>query len=213
VPVGAWRSVGSSHNAFVVECFLDEIAAAGRRDPLALRLELLKDDPRLGAVVELAARKAGWGESAPAGRARGLAAHASFGSFVAQVAEVSVARDGAVQVHRVVCAVDCGQTVNPDTIEAQMEGAVAFGLTATLKGAITIEHGRVRETGFGDYPLLHIGEMPQVEVHIVPSDKRPGGIGEPGVPCVAPAVANAIFAACGKRVRRLPITPAELARG
>jgi isoquinoline 1-oxidoreductase beta subunit len=210
VPVGFWRSVGSSQNAFITECFLDELAAAAGRDPYELRRALLDRAPRHRAVLELAATKAGWGHPLPAGRHRGIAVHESFGSFVAQVAEVSVSPEGRVRVHRVVCATDCGIVVNPDTTEAQMEGAIVFGLTATLKGAITIKHGRVEQSNFHDYPMLRIDEMPAIEVYIVPSAEAPGGVGEPGTPPIAPAVANAIFAATGKRIRKLPILPDDL---
>jgi isoquinoline 1-oxidoreductase subunit beta len=204
VPVLWWRSVGHSHTAFVVESFLDELAHAAGRDPLEVRLELLAEAPRHRKVLELAASKAGWGTPAPAGRARGLAVHASFGSFVAQVAEVSVSGKGEARVHRVVCAIDCGPTVNPETIRAQMEGAIVYGLSAALHGEITFEKGRVRQSNFHDYPVLRMNEMPKVEVHIVESKDSMGGVGEPGTPPIAPAVANAIFAATGKRIRSLP---------
>ena len=204
VPVGFWRSVGSSQNAFVTECFLDEVAAAAGQDPVALRRRLLAGAPRHKAVLELAAAKAGWGEPLPSGRHRGIAVAESFGSLVAQVAEVSVSAEG-VRVHRVVCAVDCGAVVNPDTIEAQMESGIVYGLTATLKSAIRIDGGRVAESNFHDFPLLRMDEMPRVEVHIMDSNENPGGIGEPGTPPIAPAVANAVFAATGKPVRGLPI--------
>ncbi len=207
VPVLWWRSVGHSFTAFVVESFLDEVAAAGGRDPLELRLALLKDQPRHRAVLELAARKAGWGKPLPAGRGLGLALHQSFKSIVAEVAEVSVADDGRPRVHRVVCAVDCGLAVDPDNIRAQMESAVVFGLSAALHGAITFENGRVKQSNFHDYPPLRMNEMPKVEVHILVSDADLGGIGEPGTPPIAPAVCNAIHAATGKRIRRLPIDP------
>jgi isoquinoline 1-oxidoreductase beta subunit len=161
-------------------------------------------------VLELAAKKAGWGKALPAGRGRGIAVHESFGSFIAQVAEVSVGPQGEVRVHRVVCAIDCGKIVNPDTIEAQMESGIVFGLSAALHGAITLKDGRVEQDNFDDYPLLRIDEMPQVEVHIVPSEEVPGGVGEPGVPPIAPAVANAVFAASGLRLRSLPMTPAKV---
>jgi len=204
VPVGFWRSVGSSQNAWVTECFLDELAADGGQDPLALRQRLLADQPRHLGVLNLAAERAGWGTPCAPGRHRGLAVAESFGSYVAQVAEVSVT-DGQVRVHRVVCAVDCGIVVNPDTVAAQMESAIVYGLTATLKGAITLEQGRVQQGNFDDFPLLRMSEMPDIAVHIVPSDESPGGVGEPGLPPIAPAVCNAVRAATGKPVRSLPI--------
>ena len=210
VPVQWWRSVGHSHTAFVVESFLDEVAHAASADPLEFRLRLLTGQPRLRRVLEMVAEKAGWGDQLPAGRGRGIAVHESFGSFIAQVAEVSTLPDGEMRVHRVVCAVDCGLFVNPDTIEAQMEGGIVFGLTAVLHGKITLDKGRVVESNFHDYPLLRLSEMPAVEVYIVPSSESPGGIGEPGVPPIAPAVANAVFAATGRRVRRLPIRADDL---
>jgi isoquinoline 1-oxidoreductase beta subunit len=210
VPVGFWRSVGSSQNAWVVESFLDEVAHAAKQDPVELRRRLLRDHPRHRKVLELAAEKAGWDSPPPAGRARGVAVHESFASFVAQVAEVSVTPAGRVRVHRVVCAVDCGAVVNPDIVRAQMEGAIAFGLCATLLGAITVDRGRAMQSNFGDFPLLRYDEMPEVEVHIVPGTEPPGGVGEPGTPPIAPAVANAVFAATGRRVRRLPIRAADL---
>jgi isoquinoline 1-oxidoreductase beta subunit len=204
VPVGFWRSVGASQNAWVVECFLDELARAGGRDPLELRLELLADRPRHRRVLELAADRAGWGETLTEGRARGLALAESFGSIVAQVAEVSVDA-GRARVHRVVCAVDCGVAVNPGLIVQQMESGIVYGLTATLKGAITVREGRVEQRNFDTYPLLRMDECPRIDVHIVPSAEPPGGIGEPGVPPAAPAVANAVFALTGRPVRSLPI--------
>lgn len=211
VPVGFWRSVGSSQNAFITECFLDEVAAALRKDPLVLRRALLAQHPRHRAVLERAAREAGWGRPLPAGRHRGIAVAESFGSYVAQVAEVSLA-DGRLRVHRVVCAIDCGVVVNPDTVVAQMQSGIVYGLSAALYGQITIKHGRVEQSNFHDYPMLRMDEMPQVEVHIVPSDEPPGGVGEPGTPPIAPAVANAVFAATGKPVRRLPIALAPLTK-
>lgn len=204
VPVGFWRSVGNSQNAFIKESFVDELAAAGGKDPYELRRRLLASQPRLLGVLQLAATQAGWGGPLPAGRARGIAVHESFGSFVAEVAEVSVA-NGTLTVHRVVCAVDCGQVVNPDTVEAQMESAIVYGLSAALHGEITIDRGRVVQGNFDTYPPLRMSEMPRVEVHIVPSTERPGGVGEPGTPPIAPAVCNAVFAATGQRIRRLPI--------
>ncbi|HSC96143.1 MAG TPA: xanthine dehydrogenase family protein molybdopterin-binding subunit [Burkholderiales bacterium] len=208
VPVQWWRSVGSSHTAFSTETFLDELAAASGKDPYELRRSLLARHPRHKGVLELAAQKAGWGKPlAPvigARRGRGIAVHESFNTFVAQVAEVSV-WDGRLQIDRVVCAVDCGVAVNPSVIRAQMESGIAFGLTAALHGAITLKDGVVEQSNFHDYAPLRINEMPHVEVHIVASNAKPTGVGEPGVPPVAPAVANAVFAAIGKRVRSLPI--------
>ncbi len=205
IPVGFWRSVNNSFNAFAVEGFIDELAAAAKQDPYEYRRTLLANAPRDRGVLELAATKAGWGTPLPAGHARGIAVYKSFESFAAQVAEVSVSPAGDVRVHRVVCAIDCGMHVNPSTIEAQMQSGIVFGLTAALKGAITIENGRVMQSNFHDYQMLRIAEMPVVEVHIVPSNEAPGGVGEPGTPPIAPAVCNAIFAATGKRIRKLPI--------
>ena len=205
IPLGFWRSVGASQNAFVVESFMDELAAAAGRDPYEFRRELLQAKPRHLRTLELAATKAGWGTPLPAGRARGIAIAEWEPTTCAEVAEVSVAADGTVRVHRVVCAVDCGQVVNPDTLEAQMQGGVVFGLTAALYGEITVANGRVQQSNFTDYPMLHIPEMPVVEVYTVNSTDALGGIGEPSVPPTAPAVCNAIFAATGKRIRNLPI--------
>ncbi len=216
VPVLWWRSVGSSHTAFSTETFFDEVAAAMGKDPVALRLELLAGHPRHAAVLKLAAEKAGWGKPLKPGRngerrGRGVAVHESFNSYVAQVAEVSVKPDGAIKVDRVVCAVDCGVAINPDNIRSQVEGAVGFGLSAFLHGEITLTEGRVDQGNFDGYPILRIDEMPVVEVHIVPSTVAPSGIGEPGVPPVAPAVANAVAAATGRRLRRQPFRSADLA--
>ncbi len=210
VPVQWWRSVGHSHTGFSVEAFLDEVAHAGGKDPYQLRRTLLANQPRMLAVLDLAAQKANWGGPLPAGHARGIATHFSFDSYVAQVAEVSVEKDGTVRVHRVVAAVDCGRTVNPDTVKGQLEGGIIFGLTATLKTEITLEKGRVQQRNFNDYPMVRMFESPAIEVYIVPSTEHPTGVGEPGVPPVASAVANAIFAATGKRVRRLPIKPEDV---
>jgi isoquinoline 1-oxidoreductase subunit beta len=209
VPVLWWRSVGHSHTAFVTECFLDEMAEAAGRDPLEFRLALLARKPRARRVLQAAAERAGWGQPLPPGRARGLAVHESFGSFVAEVAEVSLSGES-VRVHRVVCAIDCGRIVNPDTIRAQLEGAVVFGLSAALYGEITLRDGRVEQSNFHDYPILRLSEMPQVDVHIVGSDEKSGGVGEPGVPPVAPAVVNALAVLTGSRIRHLPIRPRDL---
>jgi isoquinoline 1-oxidoreductase beta subunit len=210
VPTLWWRSVGHSHTAFVIETLIDELAHAAGADPLEFRRRLLGKHPRVKRVLEFVADKAGWGQPLPPGQGRGIAVHESFGSYVAHVAEVSVSDPGQVRIHRMVTAIDCGPVVNPDTIRAQLEGGTAFGLTAALYGEISFEKGRVQQRNFHDYPLLRINEMPAVEAHIVPSDEKMGGVGEPGVPTVAPAVANAIFAACGKRLRRLPIRAADL---
>ncbi|HVP67068.1 MAG TPA: molybdopterin cofactor-binding domain-containing protein [Anaeromyxobacteraceae bacterium] len=204
VTIGWWRSVYSSQNACAEECFLDEVAALAGRDPAAYRLALLSGAPRLRGVVELAASKAGWGKPLPPGHGRGIACHASFGSFAAEVAEVSVEK-GAVRVRRVVAAVDCGRVVNPDTVAAQVEGAIVYGLSAALRGRITIRGGAAVERNFGDYEPLRIEEMPAVEVHRVESAEAPTGIGEPGLPPIAPAVLNAVAAASGRRVRALPL--------
>ncbi len=209
VPVQWWRSVGSSHTAFSTEVFVDELAIAAGADPVAYRLALLANHPRHAAVLRLAAEQAGWNERlapAQAGkRGRGVAVHESFHSYVAQVVEVTVKPDGSFSVDRVVCAVDCGIAVNPDVIRAQMEGGIGFGLAAALSGAITLEDGRVEQSNFHDYTVLRIDQMPAVEVHIVPSAEKPTGVGEPGVPPIAPALVNALFAATGKRVRTLPV--------
>ncbi|HXW18276.1 MAG TPA: xanthine dehydrogenase family protein molybdopterin-binding subunit [Candidatus Acidoferrales bacterium] len=210
VPVQWWRSVGHSHTGFSVEAFFDEVAHAGGKDPYELRRTLLAKQPRMLAVLELAAQEANWGSKLPLGVGRGIATHFSFESYVAQVVEASVEK-GAVRVHRVVCAVDCGRAINPDTVKAQMEGGIIFGLTAALKTEITFKDGRVQQGNFNDYPMLRIFESPKIEVYIVPSTKNPTGVGEPGVPPVAPALANAIFDATGKRIRRLPIRRSDLA--
>jgi isoquinoline 1-oxidoreductase beta subunit len=205
VPVGFWRSVGSSQNAFVTEGFMDEVAHAAGEDPVQFRLRWLADE-RARRVVQLVAERAAWGAALPAGQGRGIAFAYSFGSYVAQVAEVSVA-EGKVRVHRVVCVVDCGQVINPDTIEAQMESGIVYGLSAALGGEITLERGRITQGNFDRYPILRLPEMPGVEVHLAPSGDPPGGIGEPGTPPIAPAVANALFPVTGRRFRRLPLGP------
>lgn len=210
IPVLWWRSVGHSHTAFVVETFMDELARAAGKDAYDFRLRLLRKHPRHLGVLKLAAEKSGWGKPLPNGVGRGIAVHKSFGTFIAQVAEVSVTPEGGVRVNRVVCAVDCGRVVNPDAVAAQMESAVAFGLSAALHGAITFKDGRVEQSNFHDYPVLRMNEMPSVETYLVPRAKAPSGIGEPGVPPIAPAVVNAIYAVTGKVIRRLPIRPEEL---
>jgi len=204
LPTHYWRSVGYSQNTFFTECFLDELAALGGKDPLDVRRRLLAAQPRMLAALELAAQKAGWGTPLPAGRARGLSVVNNIGSFTAQVAEVSITGN-AVRVHHVVCAVDCGQVVNPAIVAQQLTSGIIYGLSAALKGAITIDRGRVQESSFSDYDVIRMPEAPVVEVHIVPSTSAPGGIGEASVPGIAPAVANAVFKLTGKRVRRLPI--------
>ena len=205
VPIGFWRSVGPSQNAYIIESFIDEVAHAAGKDPYEYRRALLGKSPRHKAVLELAAGKANWGAPPPAGRARGIAVAFSYGSYVAHVAEVSVTPDGKVRVHKLTSAIDCGLAVNPDQVKAQMEGGAVYALTAAYYGQITIDHGRVQQSNFHDYPMLRIAEAPVVEVHIVDSAEAPGGLGEPGVPTVAPAVCNAIFALTGKRIRALPI--------
>ena len=204
VPILWWRSVGSTHTAFSTEVLIDELARAAGKDPVNYRLTLLKDHPRHAAVLALAADKAGWGKELPKGRYRGVAVHESFQSYVAEVAEVSVGGDGNFKVERVVCAVDCGIAVNPDVVRAQMDGGLGYGLAAALHSEVTLDRGRVVQGNFDTYLPLRIEEMPPVEVHIVPSQEPPTGVGEPGVPPIAPAIANAMFALTGKRVRRLP---------
>lgn len=210
VPVLWWRSVGHSFTAFVVESFLDELAATAGRDPLEFRLAMLGEQPRHRTTLELAAEKAGWGRKLPVGVHQGLALHKSFGSTIAQIAEVSVSADGQPHVHRVVCAVDCGIVVNPDTVRAQMESGIVYGLSAALYGEITFKDGRVQQSNFHDYPVLRMNEMPKVEVYIVQNTEKPSGVGEISTPPIAPAVCNAIFAATGKRIRRLPISAEKL---
>ncbi len=204
VPVLWWRSVGSTHTAFSTEVMINELAIAAKQDPVAFRRALLKNHPRHRGVLELAAQKAGWDKPLPKGRWRGVAVHESFNSYVAEVAEISIA-DGKPKVERVVCAVDCGVAVNPDMVRAQMESGIVFGLSAALYGEITLKNGQVVQSNYHDYPIVRLPETPKIEVHIVPSSAKPTGVGEPGVPPIAPAVANAVFAATGKPVRRLPI--------
>jgi len=212
VPIGFWRSVGPSQNAYIVESFIDELAHLAKKDPFEYRRALLGKSPRHKAVLELAATKANWGAPLPAGRARGIAVAFSYGSYVAHVAEVSVAPDGKVRVHKLTGAIDCGIAVNPDQVKAQMEGGAVYALTAAFYGQITLDRGRVQQSNFHDYQMLRINEAPEVEVHILDSGEAPGGLGEPGVPTTAPAVCNAIFALTGKRVRSLPIRFDELKR-
>ncbi len=208
VPVQWWRSVGHSHTAFAVESFVDELAAVAHKDPYQFRRQMLQKQPRHLGVLDMAAQKAGWDKPLPKGMGRGIAVHFAFGSYSAHVAEVSVT-DNKVRVHRMVCAIDCGEYVNPNIIAAQTEGGAIFGLSAALFEELTFEKGRLQQTNFHTFPVLRMNECPEIETHIVESKEKAGGIGEPGVPCAAPAIANAIFAATGKRVRRLPIRLSE----
>ncbi len=203
---GFWRGVGVTHNTFVIESFIDELAAAAKQDPVAYRRGLLGKSPRARAVLELAAKAAGWGQPLPAGRGRGVSLlYSGWGSYLAQVAEVAVSKSGEVRVHRVVCAVDCGTVVNPDTVKAQIEGGIVFGIGGALYGEVTLEKGRVQQSNFHDVRVLRINETPAIEVHLVRTGESPGGIGEPGTAVTAPALANAVFAATGKRIRTLPL--------
>jgi isoquinoline 1-oxidoreductase beta subunit len=213
IPTGWWRSVAASQNVYAIECFMDEIAAAAGRDPVEFRRALLEDRPQHLAVLDAAAGRANWGSPLPAGRGRGIAVAEAFDSFVAQVAEVEVAADGRVRVHRVVCAIDCGTVMNPDTVVAQMESGIVFGLSATLFGEVPIRRGRAAVSHFNDYPVLTMAQCPVIETHLVPSGSKLGGIGEVGLPPIAPAVVNAIAAATGRRLRKLPVKAAELKRG
>jgi isoquinoline 1-oxidoreductase beta subunit len=195
---------------FVVESFIDELAAAAKKDPVDYRLALLAGSPRAKAVLQLAAEKAGWGRPLPKGRGRGVATQFVFGTYLAEVAEVEVSKYGEVRVQRVVCAVDCGLVVNPDTVQAQVQSAVVFGISAALFGKITLKDGRVEQTNFDTYRALRMSETPPIEVHIVRNTEAPGGMGEPGTSAIVPAVMNAIFAATGRRLRKLPADPLEL---
>jgi len=205
VPTAFWRGVGPTRSIFVVESFMDELAAAAKRDPFEYRRALLDGSPRAKAVLELAADRAGWGGKLPAGSGRGIALLHAFGSYIAQVAEVAVSKQGDVRVRRVVCAVDCGTVVNPDIVKAQMESGIVFGITGALWGEITIKNGRVEQHNFSDYRVLRMSDTPAIEVHLVKSAEAPGGVGEPGTSAVMPAVTNAVFAATGRRIRKLPV--------
>jgi isoquinoline 1-oxidoreductase beta subunit len=205
VPVQWWRSVGSTHTAFAAEAFMDELAAAAGKDPVDFRLEMLGEHPRHAEVLRLAAEKGDWGKPLAEGKGRGIAVHESFSSYVAQVAEVSVNDDGSYSVDRIVCAVDCGIAVNPDIIKAQMEGGIGYGLSPVMVSEITLDEGRVAQSNFHDYQVLRINQMPEIDVHIVASTSPPTGVGEPGTPVVAPAVANALHAVTGQRFYRLPL--------
>jgi len=206
VPVGFWRSVGHSHTAFFDESFVDELALALKKDPFEFRRELLTDKPRHRTVLEIAAKEAGWGSALPPGSGRGIAMRASFGSIVAQVAEVSVADGKALKVNRVTCAIDCGPVINPAIVRAQMESGIIYGLSAALYGEITLAGGAVEQSNFTDYRVVYLADAPAMSVHIVASDSAAiGGVGEPGTPPIAPAVANAVFAATGQRLRSLPL--------
>jgi isoquinoline 1-oxidoreductase beta subunit len=210
IPTAFWRSVGPSHNVFVTESFMDELAAAAKQDPVAYRLALIDKTPRAKAVLALAAEKAGWGQPLPPRVGRGVSVQFAFATYMAQVAEVEVSKDGAVRVRRVVCAVDCGTVVNPDTVQAQIQSAIMFGTTAALYGEITVKDGRVEQANFDTYQILRINEAPAIEVYIVKSSEPPGGMGEAGTSAIVPAVANAIFAATGKRLRKLPVDATAL---
>ena len=210
ISTGFWRSVGPSHNVFVTESFIDELAAAAKQDPLAYRLMLLDKTPRAKVALALAAQEAGWHQPLPARVGRGVALQHAFATFMAMVAEVEVAKDGAVRVRRVTCAVDCGTVVNPDTVRAQVQSAAIFGITAALNGEITLKNGRIEQTNFDSYPMLRMNEAPMIDVHIVQNSEPPGGMGECGTSVIVPAVANAVFAATGKRLRKLPIDAALL---
>lgn len=210
IPTAFWRSVGPSHNVFVTESFIDELAAAAKQDAVAYRRALLDHSPRAKAVLDLAAEKAEWGTLLPKGRGRGVALQYVFGSYLAQIAEVEVAKDGSVRVHRVVCAMDCGTVVNPDTVQAQIQSGVMFGVTDALYGEITLKSGRVEQANFDNYQILRMNEAPAIEMHVVKSAEPPGGMGEAGTSGIVPAIGNAVFAATGKRIRRMPIDTSAL---
>jgi isoquinoline 1-oxidoreductase subunit beta len=207
VPTSWWRGVGPTRNVFVIESFIDELAAAAKRDPLQYRRALLKE-PRMIAVLDAAAQRADWGKPLPPRHGRGVSLQFAFGSYLTQIVEVSVTEDGQVRVQRVVCVLDCGQTINPDTIHAQLEGGVVFGLSAALHGEITIADGRVQQSNFNDYRVQRLSECPQIDSHLIASAEAPGGVGETATACIAAAVCNAVYAATGKRIRSLPISRA-----
>ena len=210
---GWWRGVGVTHNTFVIESFIDELAAASKQDPVAFRRALLGKAPRARAVLDLAAKEAGWGKRLPPGHGRGVALmYSGWDTYLAQVAEMEVSESGEVKLHRVVCAVDCGTMVNPDIVKAQIESGVVYGISGALWGEITLENGRVKQSNFNNYRVLRMNETPPIEVHLVRSSEAPGGIGEPGTAATAPALANAIFAATGKRIRKLPLQSAIMNR-
>jgi len=210
IPTAFWRSVGPSHNVFVTESVIDEMAAAAKQDPVEYRRALLGKSARAKAVLDLAAAKAGWGQPLPKGSGRGVSLQFVFGSYLAQVAEVEVAKDGSVRVRRVVCAMDCGTVVNPDTVQAQLQSGTNFGITAALYGEITLKDGRVEQSNFDTYQMLRLNETPVIEVYIVQSSMPPGGMGETGTSGIVPAISNAIFAATGKRLRKMPVDPTLL---
>jgi isoquinoline 1-oxidoreductase beta subunit len=209
VPVLPWRSVGSTHTVFVVESLIDELATLAKTDPVDYRRSLLKNHPRHLAALNLAAEKADWNKPLPNGRFRGVAVCEAMGSYVCQIVELSIDNQR-IRLHRIVCAIDCGLAVNPDGVCAQMESGIVFGLTAALYGELTLEKGQIKQSNFHDYRMLRMDEMPAIDVHIVPSTGKMGGAGEPGVAPTAPALANALFAATGKRIRRLPILSGDL---
>jgi isoquinoline 1-oxidoreductase subunit beta len=210
IPTAFWRSVGPSHNVVVTESFMDELAAAAKKDPVAYRRALLDKSPRAKAVLDLAAEKSGWRQPLPERVGRGVALQFVFATYMAHVAEVEVAKDGAVRVRRVVCAVDCGTVVNPDTVQAQIQSGIIFGATAALYGEITLKNGRVEQTNFDTYQMLRMNEAPAIEVHVIQNFEPPGGMGEAGTSLIVPAVANATFAATGKRLRRMPVDASVL---
>jgi isoquinoline 1-oxidoreductase beta subunit len=211
VPLGFWRAVYDSQNAFANECFIDELSNLSNLDPIKLRLKHLGFNSRPAIVIKKAAKESNWGRKLKRGHFQGFAYHHSFGSHVAEVAEVSITKQNKVKVHRVTCVVDCGQTVNPMTIRAQMQGAIVFGMGATLKSEITVKNGFINQSNYDDYKVPRMHEMPRIDVHIIKNMEDPGGVGEPGLPPIAPAITNAVFAATGKRIRKLPITPNDIA--